>query len=86
MPTGFPTPEEAALAGFDSRYARVVETRYWDDDHAEVYLATNEDPTLYPYFVQAVRVEGMWHEGGSANVPFRPDGVDSEVSDLFPEI
>ena len=58
---GYPTPEEAALAGFT--FARVVRVRARDWDCAlepepgqvEVELATNEPPMEYPYFVHVHR-------------------------------
>lgn len=62
-----PDAEEAALAGFDPRYARVVAVRFEDEDHAEVELATNEPPFEYPYFVHVERVGGSWYEAISHN-------------------
>ena len=45
----FPTPEEAAPADFDLRYARVVEVIYSEEGtEAMVDLLTNEEPTLCP--------------------------------------
>lgn len=70
---GYPTPEEAALAGLDPRYARVVVTRYESDDLAEVELATNTPEAPYPYFVQATRMNGLWFEGPSSNAPSYPE-------------
>ena len=64
---GYSTPEEAAMADFDPRYARVVATRFVDDDLAEVGLSVNTPETPYPYFVQAMCVNGRWYEGPSGN-------------------
>lgn len=50
---GYATPEEAALAGFDPRFARVVVTLYVSDDLAEVELETNTPDAPYPYFSPA---------------------------------
>lgn len=65
----YPTPEDAALATFDPRYAQVMEIVFFGPDEAEVELATNEEPYLYPYFVQCRRVVGGWIEGASGNGP-----------------
>lgn len=70
--SAFATPEEAALADFDPGYARVVETLYHGPDLAEVQLATNEEPNLYPYFVRCHRGPDGWTEGASANAPMSP--------------
>jgi hypothetical protein len=64
---GYPSPEEAALAGFDSRFARIVRVRSQDVDHVEVELATNEPPREYPYFVHVERIGELWHEATSHN-------------------
>jgi hypothetical protein len=66
---GFATPEAAALADFDPRYARVVRVTYsGDGSDATVDLLTNEEPTPYPYYVHCVRDEqGRWHELWSHN-------------------
>jgi hypothetical protein len=56
---------EAALAGFDPRYARVVRVTFNSPDEAVVELATNEEPYLYPYFVYCYRMQGRWVEGDS---------------------
>ena len=63
----FDTPEEAAVAGFDPRFARVVEVSYKDETHAVVELSTNEPPVEYPYFVRVERVRGRWVEIASHN-------------------
>ena len=73
----FSTPEEAALAGFDPRYARVVQVRFdrstptclmpLPQNEAEVELATNEPPYEYPYFVHVERVGDFWEERVSHN-------------------
>jgi hypothetical protein len=70
---GYSSPEEAALAGFDPRFARVVVTRYVDDESVEVELETNTPEAPYPYFVQVRRVEERWFEGPSANGPSFPE-------------
>lgn len=70
---GYPTPQEAALAGFDPRYARVVVTRFVNDDLAEVELATNTSEAPYPCFVQVTRMDGLWFEGSSGNGPSYPE-------------
>jgi hypothetical protein len=70
---GYSSPGEAALAGFDPRYARVVVTRYVNDDLAEVELETNTPEAPYPYFVQVTRMEGLWFEGSSGNGPSYPE-------------
>jgi hypothetical protein len=66
---GYATPEEAALAGFPARYARVADVRYSSDgQRAEVDLVTNEEPTVHPYFAHCSRDEhGRWHEDQSFN-------------------
>jgi hypothetical protein len=73
---GYLTPDEAALSGFDPRFARVVRvvrSQDWsealvkDDDHMVVELATNEPPREYPYFVFVERRQGLWFEGMSHN-------------------
>ena len=70
--TGFETPEEAAMQGWDRRYARVVAVRelkrdYLEGEWVEVELATNEEPRAYPYFVNVQRRDGRWFEGLSHN-------------------
>lgn len=67
--TGYATPEEAALADFDLRYARVVRTVFYGPDDAEVELATNEEPYLYPYFIRCSRGPEGWIETGGGNGP-----------------
>jgi hypothetical protein len=74
---GYSTPEEAALAGFDPRYARVVQVRFdrptptclmpLGQNEAEVELATNEPPYEYRYFVHVERVGDFWEEKVSNN-------------------
>ena len=65
------TPEEAALEGWDLRYARVVRVLPGSRedalmcgvdaaDYCIVELATNEEPQLYPYFMHCVRYDGKW--------------------------
>jgi hypothetical protein len=66
-PSHFPTPEAAALAGFDPRYARVVKVEFKSDEHAIVELATNEEPYLYAYFVHCHLEPEGWTEGVSHN-------------------
>lgn len=63
----FATPEAAALADFDPRYARVVRVTFESADEAMVELATNEEPYLYPYFVYCRRVRNGWVEEDSHN-------------------
>jgi hypothetical protein len=65
----FATPEEAALSTFPRRYARVAGVTYSEGGNAAmVHLLTNEEPTLYPYFVHCMRDEnGHWHELHSHN-------------------
>lgn len=68
---GYSTPEEAALGGFDPRYARVVRTRQgtpaphclleMGGNEVEVELATNEPPIEYPYFVHVERRGERWY-------------------------
>jgi hypothetical protein len=77
MAAAYSTPEEAALAGFDPRYARVVHVRVdrptptclmpLRENEAEVELATNEPPYEYPYFVHVERVGDFWEERQSHN-------------------
>ncbi len=70
------TPEEAALAGFDPRYAKVVDVRYLHGGQfADVELATNEPPYLYPYWVLCERVEGGWVDKLGGNGPHEDEGV-----------
>lgn len=59
---GYATPEEAALDGWDTRYARVVDVSLSSDgSEARVTLMTNEEPHLYPYYVYCVRDRsGLW--------------------------
>jgi hypothetical protein len=66
---GFATPSEAALADFPTRYARVADVTFSENgNEALVELLTNEEPTLYPYFVHCVRDgNGRWHETHSHN-------------------
>jgi hypothetical protein len=72
---GYPTPEEAALGGFDPRFARVVAARWGDWDctaepdgvEVEIELATNEPPSEYEYFVHVQRRGKLWYEGQSHN-------------------
>jgi hypothetical protein len=66
---GYATPEDAALAGWDTRYARVDEVTYAaGGSEARVTLLTNEEPHLYPYYVYCVRDRsGLWIETGSHN-------------------
>lgn len=63
----FPTPEEAALSTFDPRYSRVVKTTIEDEDSALVELATNEEPSLYTYFVRCRRLADGWVDVGGHN-------------------
>jgi hypothetical protein len=54
----FDTPEEAAVAGFPSRYAGVESVEYHEHGNsAKVTLMTNEEPYLYPYYVYCERNE-----------------------------
>ena len=66
---GHDTPEQAALAGWDSRYARVDGVSYSAKGRkARVKLLTNEEPYLYPYYVHCERdANGRWHETYSSN-------------------
>jgi hypothetical protein len=66
---GFSTPEEAALEDFPPGYARVALVTYSrDGETAVVDLLTNEEPTLYPYYVHCSRdADGRWHEEHSHN-------------------
>jgi hypothetical protein len=64
---GYPTPEEAARAGFSSvpsRFVRVGRVAYSANGAtAVVELLTNEDPTTRTYEVGCERdSEGLWHE------------------------
>jgi hypothetical protein len=59
--------------GLDPTYARVVVTRYVNDDLAEVELETNTPEAPYPYFVQVDRINGRWFEGSSGNGPSYPE-------------
>lgn len=63
----FATPEEAALADFDARYARVVRVTFTGIDEALVKLATNEELIIYPYFVCCRRTTNGWVEENSHN-------------------
>lgn len=63
----FATPEDAALADFDPRYAGVVRVTFNSPDEAVVELATNEEPYLYPYVVYCHRIQGRGVEGISHN-------------------
>jgi hypothetical protein len=65
----FSTPEEVALAGFPAPYARVDKVKYSRrGDRATVRLLTNEEPYLYPYYVDCARdTSGRWYETGSHN-------------------
>ena len=83
MVEGFASPEEAALAGFDARYARVrnvysgwpcIDDANEDvpdypefEDRFEVQLLTNEPPREYLYYVHVVREKGRWFEASSHN-------------------
>lgn len=66
---GYATPEEAALAGWDARYARVHEVSYTGNgNEACVTLLTNEEPYLYPYYVYCERdSKGRWNETHGSN-------------------
>ena len=70
---GYATPEEAALAGFESaRVVRVRETdwnciRESDGREVEIELAMNEPPTEYQYFVHVYPVGDRWYERLSHN-------------------
>jgi hypothetical protein len=65
----FRTPEEAAVIGFPPQYARVESVSYSSDgSRATVKLLTNEEPYLYPYYVNCERNEsGRWIEADSHN-------------------
>jgi hypothetical protein len=75
--TGYPTAEQAALAGFDRRYARVIRVRSEKprpgclkplrSNEVEVELATNEPPYEYAYFVHVERIGDVSIEGMSHN-------------------
>ena len=65
----YKTPEEAAIAGWDPRYARVVRTVYHAPDKADVELATNEEPYLYPYLIRCVDGPHGWSAVGDGNGP-----------------
>ena len=69
LPGGFATPQEAALADFPARYARVESVDYsTDGNEAKVMLLTNEEPYLYRYYVWCVRDSGgLWHETHGGN-------------------
>jgi hypothetical protein len=66
---GHPTPEEAARGDIPPEYARAGRVNYSDDGRrAVVELLTNEEPTLYPYYVMCVRDSGgLWHDVGGHN-------------------
>jgi len=65
----FSTPEEAALADFPLKYARVESVSYSKDgSRATVKLLTNEEPNLYPYFVNCERTKSSrWIETDGHN-------------------
>ncbi len=77
MEKSYPTPEEAALAGFPAGLARIVCVRreaqssgctaMLGKDEVEVELATNEPPREYTYFVHVERRRERWFEGVSHN-------------------
>jgi hypothetical protein len=54
------------MAGFDPRYARVVATRFVNENLAEVELTTNTSVAPYPYFVQVERVDARWQRAQPA--------------------
>jgi len=72
---GYTTAEDAALGGFDRRFAKVITVRTSEgdcgielnDDHVEIELATNEAPSEYTYFVHVERRDGSWFESNSHN-------------------
>jgi len=65
---GYATPEEAALAGWDARYVKLLGTRV-EDDRAEVWLLTNDRPMFEPYRVWCVHTAVGWlDEGGSGGI------------------
>jgi len=64
-PSGYATPEAAALASF-GRYARVHASEQ-NGSYAVVLLATNELPTLYPYQIVCSREPEGWVEGANGN-------------------
>jgi hypothetical protein len=66
---GYATPDEAALVGWDARFARVDKVTYSSGgSKACVTLLTNEEPYLYPYYVYCVRDRsGLWVETHSSN-------------------
>lgn len=66
MTDNFDTPEDAALAGFPTRFARVIGSAT-QGDYSVVLLGTNEPPQLYPYQVHCYRENGQWVEGSSSN-------------------
>jgi hypothetical protein len=78
MADRYSTPEEAALAGFDPRYARVVRVRFdqptptclmpLGQNEAEVELATNEPPWESTHTSCTFeRVGDLWEERQSHN-------------------
>jgi len=77
MAAAYSTPEEAALAGSNPRFARVVRVRFdrstptclmpLRENEAEIELAMNEPPYEYPYFVHVERVADFWEERQSHN-------------------
>jgi hypothetical protein len=65
----FTTPEEAAVADFPPKYARVESVSYSSDgSRATITLLTNEEPYLYRYYVNCERNEsGRWIETDGHN-------------------
>jgi len=65
---GYATPEEAALAGWDTRYVKLLGARV-EGDRAKVWLLTNDRPMFEPYTVWCVHTPVGWlEEGGMGGI------------------
>jgi hypothetical protein len=60
---GFATPEEAAFGDLPPQYVEILGSVV-DDDHATVWLLTNEAPDYESYTVFCEREGGRWYDAG----------------------
>jgi hypothetical protein len=68
----FPTPQEAAVADFPPEYVRVENVSYSSSgNRATVTLLTNEEPNLYPYYVQRTRFKRSLDRDGQPQLSIR---------------
>jgi hypothetical protein len=84
--TGCDTLEEAARGDIPESFVTIVGVRWIADDHAHVWMVTNDRPTYEGYEVDCVRRRSRWYyEGGSGGFSLNtPPDVREAAARLCP--